>query len=167
MAHECRAFRRKKKMAARKARTAEEKERSKDLRLQRKYGITLARQNEIRAEQSNRCKTCQVEFTDTNPPCTDHFHFRVVAEKFGKKNWRATGIDERGLLFAIISPSYPTKQIAVDAIKKIMAPRSVRGLLCRKCNRGLGYIERFFDAARHPENLLPVVEYLQACLKKS
>lgn len=161
MAHECRKIRRTKKMAARKARTVEEKDRAKDLRLQRKYGITLARQNEIRAEQDNRCKICRVEFTEMNPPNTDHFHFKIQTRKLCKKNWEGIGTDERGVISAISVVWNPTQAAAREAIRRLFAPHSIRGLLCRKCNRGLGYIERFFDGARHPENLLPVIEYFR------
>jgi hypothetical protein len=161
MAHERRAFRRTKKMAVRKARTAEEKDRTKDKRLRRQYGITLAQQNEIRQQQNNRCKTCGVEFTTDNPPNTDHFHYKIETQKLGKHNWQAAGIDERGMMHAIVIAWNPTQWAAKEAMKKLMGPGSVRGLLCRKCNRGLGYIERFFNAARHPENLLPVIEYLR------
>jgi hypothetical protein len=144
--------------------TPEKRDHAKDLRLQRKYGITLTRQNEIREQQNNRCKTCGVEFTDANPPNTDHFHFRITAEKLGKKNWHVTGCLET-VASAMTSAWHPTKAAAIASMRTALAPKSIRGLLCRKCNRGLGYIERFFDGARHPENLLPVIEYFRARLK--
>jgi hypothetical protein len=146
--------------------TPEAKDRAKDKRLQSKYGITLARQNELRAEQNNRCKICRVEFTSENPPCTDHFHYQITARKLGPKNWQVTGCCET-IQSAISSACHPTKVAAVTAMKKSMAPRAVRGLLCRKCNRGLGYIERFFNAARRPENLVPVLEYFRSRVSKT
>ena len=150
---------------AKKIPTVEERNRAKDLRLQRKYGITLARQDEIRREQDNRCKICRTEFTVDNPPCTDHFHYRITATKLEFKNWHVTGANET-VQSAMTSMGYSTKKAAVTAMRLLLAPKSIRGLLCRKCNRGLGYLERFFDAARHPENLLPVLDYLQKRLDK-
>jgi predicted lipoprotein with Yx(FWY)xxD motif len=147
------------------ATTTEKRDRAKDKRLQTKYGITLARQNELRAEQDNRCKICRVEFTAENPPCTDHFHYKIITRKLGKKNWSAYGYDE-GVIVAMSTAWSPTKQAAVAGMKILMGPGSVRGLLCRKCNRGLGYIERFFNAARRPENLTPVQEYFRSRFTK-
>jgi hypothetical protein len=154
-------------MKAKKILTVEQRDRIKDKRLQKQYGISLARQNEMRLEQNNKCKTCQVEFTADNPPNTDHFHYKIHTRKLGKKNWEAVGVDERGLPCAIVTAWSPTKAAAVAGMKKLMGPGSVRGLLCRKCNRGLGYLERFFNAARQPENLLPVIEYFRARLNRS
>jgi hypothetical protein len=57
-----------------------------------------------------------------------------------------------------------TKAAAIRSVKQDALPWAVRGLLCRRCNRGLGYIERFFNAAAYPENLLPVIEYLKSRL---
>lgn len=157
-------------MAARKARTAAQKDHTKDLRLQRRYGITLARQNKIRAEQDNRCKICRVEFAEDNPPNTDHYHFKIVAKRSlygnpGPKQifygWTACGVLEDGQTCVMWGK---TKAVAISQVRTELAPRSIRGLLCRKCNRGLGYIERFFDGARHPENLLPVLEYFRNSL---
>lgn len=147
---------------AKKPLSPEARDRAKDKRLQSKYGITLAKQDELRARQENKCKICGGEFTPDNPACTDHFHFKVYTQKLGKKNWQAVGVDERGMKFAITTAWSPTKQAAIDGMKKLMAPKSVRGLLCRKCNRGLGYIERFFDSARRPETLTPVMDYFNA-----
>jgi hypothetical protein len=79
--------------------------------------------------------------------------------------WCAQSYDE--LRQPLFHRHAKTKAAAIADVKKDTMPWSIRGILCGKCNYGLGCIERFFDAARHPENLLPVIDYLQARLKKS
>lgn len=73
--------------------------------------------------------------------------------------WDAAGFDELGNVKVVRWAK--TKARAIAAVKEALMPWSIRGLLCFKCNKGLGCIERFFDAAAHPENLLPVIEYLR------
>lgn len=154
-------------MAARKARTDAEKEHDKDKRLQRKFGITLANQNERRRQQANRCKLCNMIFDAEHPPCTDHYHFKIQTRRESGSDatnkWEAIGFDENGFPENHYAR---TKAAAIAAVKHSMMPTSIRGLLCRNCNRGLGYIERFFNAAQHPENLVPVMAYFQARIIK-
>jgi hypothetical protein len=73
--------------------------------------------------------------------------------------WYAFGFNESRA--AICEKHAKTKAAAIAAVKKEMMPWAVRGILCGKCNYGLGMVERFFDAAAHPENLIHVIEYLQ------
>ncbi len=151
--------------------TPEQKDRAKDLNLQRKYGITLALQNEMRQKQNNRCKTCGTEFTAENPPCTDHFHFFIDAHRADitlmtvmNLKWYAQGYDE---LRRVICVKYAdTKAHAIADVRKELMPWAIRALLCRRCNRGLGYVERYFDATRHPERLNSVRDYLQSRIQK-
>jgi hypothetical protein len=77
---------------------------------------------------------------------------------FGLK-WKANAHDERGRI--ILVKYARTQAQARKDVKSEMMSWSVRGILCGKCNYGLGCVERFFDAAAHPENLLPVIEYLK------
>lgn len=72
--------------------------------------------------------------------------------------WVACGFDERGGL--VSTHAAATKTAARAAVKAIMLPWSVRGILCFKCNRGLGLV-RFFDAERCPDNLLQPMKYLK------
>jgi hypothetical protein len=77
--------------------------------------------------------------------------------------WIASGFDEQNRVY--ITRSAETKAAALAEVKKVMMPWSIRALLCWKCNRGLGFVEKFFDATRHPDNLLPIIAYLKRRLK--
>lgn len=148
-----------------------EKDRAKDKRLQRKFRITLERHNEIARKQDNKCKICGGDLFAYGSPAVDHFHFKVSAHRISDGDvgfestdkWKAQGFTERGCIF--VTRYAKTKTAAITIVKKIMMPWSVRGLLCVKCNRGVGCVEKLFNASRYPENLLPVIEYLKARLK--
>ena len=168
-----RTRRRARKVArSKKAASPEARERAKDKRLQSKYGITLARQNELRVNQNDQCKICLVLFTQENPPCTDHLHFKIIARRTEARaliairaKWQAWIYNEAG--HVLFNRYARTKTAAIAAVRNSAKEWSVRGLLCRRCNRGLGYIERFFDAARRPEHLVPVIEYFKSRLTSS
>lgn len=157
-------------MARRKERTDAEKDRAKDKRLQSKFGITLANRVQRAEDQKHLCACCAGPLEKYGPPHVDHFHFYVKAFRYfdpatlGINGWQAEGFNEARQV--ICTRRAKTKVAAIAEVKKTMMPWSIRALLCFKCNRGLGSIEKFFDAAHHPENLLKVIEYLSARLKK-
>ena len=151
---------------AKKVLTDEEKKRAQDKRLKRTYNISLADRDERIRQQAGKCKICGGPL---DPPCVDHFHFYTLAERNTSTallaldlKWRASTFNERREL--LFTHHGFTKKTTIASVKRWTLPWSVRGILCSKCNRGLGYIERFFDAARIPENLLPVLSYLRARL---
>lgn len=146
--------------------TVEERNHAKDLGLQRKFGITLADRDARAENQNNLCAICGGPLAAHGHPCTDHYHFKikVVRETCAnliamKLKWHAHSYDERGQELFVRHAN--TQAAARAAVKAVTMPWSVRGLLCGKCNYGLGMVERFFDAAAHPENLSPVIAYLQ------
>ena len=152
---------------AKKPVTPEAKDRAKDKRLQSKYGITLVERDARVSAQNHLCKICGGPLDAHGHPCVDHFHFKIKTSREtddGLQNaglkWCATAFDELGNVLGMRHAK--TKLLAHATLKQIMMPWSVRGILCGKCNYGLGCIERFFDAAAHPENLFPVIDYLRA-----
>lgn len=173
MANEQRAIHRTKAMArAKKVPTVEERNRAKDKRLQSKYGVTLAEREHRAAQQNNLCKICGGPLDAHGYPCVDHFHFKIQTVREtaeGLRNaglkWCATAYDEKGEIVGWRHAK--TKTLARSSVKKLMMPWSIRGILCGKCNYGLGMVERFFDAAHHPDNLLPVRQYLLARVNKA
>jgi hypothetical protein len=152
--------------------TPEAKDRAKDKRLQSKYGITLAERDARSIEQNHKCKICGGPLDAYGPPHVDHFHFYIDTVRETDPiliainlKWRSTAFDEQS--HQVFVRHAKTKEMARADAKAAAMPWSVRGLLCFKCNRGLGSIEKFFDAARHPEHLNPVRDYLQARIQKA
>ena len=66
-------------MAKGKTRTDAQKERDKDKRIQRKFGITLAAREQRIREQNGKCKICGGPLDAYGPPNIDHYHFYVKA----------------------------------------------------------------------------------------
>jgi Recombination endonuclease VII len=136
-------------MAAIKERTAEEKDRAKDKRLRKTYGITLDDYNHILAAQNGRCGICgrlATEFaTSLN---VDHVHFKLYARKLENKQWHAWAVT--GDLVILENALARTKKDALHLARSRAMPKSVRGLLCPGrhgkamhgcCNRLLGRVD--------------------------
>ena len=153
-------------MAAGQAATDLEKaERAKDKRLRKKFGITLDEFKRREIEQDFKCAICDGPLRAYGPPHVDHFHFKIslvahyddfLREEHG---WDATAFDELGQrkfwAYGV------TQKSALASLKLLAMPWSVRGLLCFKCNKCLGTIEKMLGAAANPDILLLVRNYLR------
>jgi hypothetical protein len=153
------------------ARTKKTAAEQKDIRLRKKFGIDLAEHDRRRAEQDGKCGICGGALEAFGPPCVDHYHFHVKAfrttygdQAFPEYKWQGIAYDERGTVNCVKPAN--TRAAALVAVKAVMMPWSVRGLLCFKCNRGLGYVERFFGAASNPDILNDVANYLRVRLNR-
>lgn len=137
--------------------TVSSKEKAKDKRLQREYGITLAEHEHRRDQQNNRCASCGRDFI--KPPHVDHQHFTVLASRT-RTGW--IGIANIINTDAVFDS---TKKAVIARAKKEAMPLSIRGLLCGQCNRGIGKLEdpRFFHG--DPDLIIKAAEYLRRTRK--
>lgn len=134
------------------------KDKARDRRYRKKYGITLSEYNLILDSQDGKCAICGRPASDFKLPLVvDHEHFKVTAERVQDSQvlklnlyWRAhAAVFSDGNRIDIVKYA-KTKQIAIDDCKKCTLPNSVRGLLCPGkhgpagtcCNRNLGRVDR-------------------------
>lgn len=139
----------------------EKKDHLADLRLRRVFGITLQRYNEILRSQNGCCKICK------HPPVNvrlsvDHDHrfdrIKIVIMKLkNPKN------DRNFSGFCLTSPNSiarmshegKTRKEVRKILKLYLRRKSLRGLLCISCNRGL---QKFYDK---PERFEAAAKYLR------
>jgi hypothetical protein len=147
-----------------KARTAAQKERTIDLRIQSDFGgFTLADRTKLCESQNNKCAICGGALIPY--PIIDHFHFKVEAHRYlditsnELAGWEAYAIDESG--HREYWRRAKTKEQAIKNVKHDAIRVFIRGILCVRCNRGLGMIERFFPGvAQNPRKLFEIYNYL-------
>ncbi len=117
-----------------------DKEKAKDKRLRKTYGITLEQYNAILEFQGGRCAICG-RLPKNAPLQVDHVHFKVEASPSACGNWYAWTRANGQYIHAIQA----TKKDAIQVVKDRAIPYSVRGLLCPGrqwgCNRLLGRVD--------------------------
>lgn len=91
----------------------------------------------------NWCKQCAVQSAMTrnkqNPVRTDGFAHKFRCKKYGiTPDLYDLILQEQSGLCKICLQSQPNKRLAIDHCH---ATNRVRGLLCEKCNRGLGLFQ--------------------------
>jgi len=110
------------------------------------YGTTLARYNEMDAEQGHRCKCCG-QVPTGKPLHVDHCHkiaklkIKVRLEIDGV--WRAVVVSF-GQWFEATSRSE-----ARELAHRWLLAKSVRGLLCWRCNEGMRSFKNRPDVMRN------------------
>lgn len=132
--------------------------------LLKKFNITLEDKEQRHFQQGGVCPVCNGPLDAHGPSNVDHYHARFEARR--AEVWEDLNLPWRWVAF--IADEQGTRRFEtpgktkVEALRKCKAlalPWLIRGLLCAKCNKGLGYIERFFDAARFPNNLDAIKAY--------
>lgn len=140
--------------------SSEKADRAKDQRLRKKFGITLEDFNRRREEQHHACKCCGRALIQ--PPHVDHLHFKIRAERNPiYSGWDAWAYHDQFQF--IVGPCWEnTKQAAIDRVRALAMPLSIRGILCSQCNRGLGKLEdpRFFHG--DPVRIRQAADYLES-----
>jgi Recombination endonuclease VII len=125
-----------------------EQQKAKDKRLQKEYRWTLEMYNELDRIQHHQCAICNRLFkTGGN---LDHEHFKIETSRMSptsKTGWLASTTFKDGRRFFL---QRKTKKDAIDALRDVALPASVRGLLCPGrhgsaghgcCNRLLGRVD--------------------------
>jgi len=138
------------------------REKAKDKRLQKNYGISLWHWGMIYGIQDGRCAICGRPLN--SKANVDHEHFKITAsrtpnpEMFSLK-WRA----ETTIRGETIVGYATTKTVAIENARKIALPRSVRGLLCpgRHGKAGRGCCNRLLGRVDNIEWLEKAAAYLK------
>ena len=133
-------------------------DKARDRYYQRRFGISLRDYEEMFEDQKGCCGICKrPQATFKNRLAVDHDHgFKKIEIKTTKhpvdKMW--TAWVEKPANYACMSVQIK-KADAVRSVKAMLKTKSVRGLLCPWCNRGLRYY------ADDPKRLQGAADYLR------
>src|SRR6185312_1853382 len=129
--------------------------------LEKKYGITEAEYAQMLSDQDGRCRICGAE-PKKRRLCVDHDHYVEKLHVYTRFNF-TKGLWEAQAYFearCAVTASSKAKKEAVAAAKQYLKKLSVRGLLCFRCNKGLGMFTKA-RAKNEPDRLEKAVAYLQ------
>jgi Recombination endonuclease VII len=134
---------------------AAKKRRERDKRYLAKFYVGVKYYDALLAEQDGKCGVCGRPATDFTVSLNfDHFHFRIETDRIAG-GWMATTTNYDGRIY---THTARTKQQAIDDLKRLVMPQSIRGLLCpgryTGCNRLMGRIDK-------PDWLRKVIHYLE------
>lgn len=141
------------------------KDKARDYRYQKKYGITLDEYNQRLADQGGGCWICGRKPNPNGPALhVDHDHkvrkAKIAVTKL-KTNYppiySARSV-YKGTSLEFLNPS---RQKAVQLLKQRLMRMSLRGLLCWACNAGLA---RWKD---NPDRMERAARYLRQNIYKS
>jgi len=146
------------------------KEKARDSRLMRTYGISLDQFNERAKSQGNKCYICKVKKNakgEVKSLHVDHWHaiakVKVKAEKSGN-GWRAYNVEFSRYGYSLPEKTIktkwcPTRNKAVKIVKNKLKEMANRGIICWPCNSG---IHRWDDLVK----LERALKYLKKYFKK-
>jgi hypothetical protein len=142
----------------------DKKEKAADTRLRKVRGISLEEYNELEKNNNHCCWICGRKVNEDKRLAVDHDHrfdkYKYIAEKTGSGKWTCRAVSK----YTIIGPNqivwigneYNSSKEAKDALRKVIKRRSIRGLLCFRCNRGLAYWRDNIS------NMANAIKYLQS-----
>jgi hypothetical protein len=145
------------------AESAAKKRHDRDKRYQAKFYVGIDFYDALLAAQDGKCGACGRPATDFTVSLNiDHEHFKVVARRassgelsYAPAKWFASTELKNGQQFVAYAM---TKDRAIEDVKRMAMPASIRGLLCpgryTGCNRLMGRVDK-------PEWLRKVIHYLE------
>lgn len=138
-----------------KLKTPEQKEREKNARTIKKYGVTLSERKLLSSQQGHVCKICE-SGGGIQGLHLDHDHkwkyIKIHTEKDLLSNCWNSYTTYRGTSWVSMGN---TKSEAIQTLRKLLQKLSIRGLVCWPCNR---LLRMAFDQS---ERLSKAAQYIR------